>query len=171
MGRQLGFYFGDNDEKQFLEFVRANDVVFLRHCVKEAKNEVYNEFNINPAINQSIAQSYICFQAELECIRYIGSKEIGFFLIDIHDSPVIEYDRSGLKSDSNLLISGRLWYQHKYWTKDESGHDIIREKSKELEKLYNSLTRWIKKYCTRLPNGNYIGPHAMELYKNGAKLP
>jgi len=170
MGRQIGFYFGDKDEKEFLEVVNTNDVVFLRDQFKRKKIEFYKEFNINPAVNQSKCQAYICFRSDLKSVGFFGDYKAGIILLDIFKSPVIEFERSGLKPDINLLISGRLWYEHKYWTEDKDGNDVLLEKSKELERLYNSLARWIRKHCTRLDDGYYIAPHAMELHKKGAKL-
>ena len=113
------------------------------------------------------SQMLICFMTDLDKIIYGRADQ---YYVNIIVSPVIEFSRSGHNPNLNRLISGRLWYQHKYWTKDKKGNDILLEKSQELEKLYNSLARWIKKYCKLLPNTNYIGPHAMELYKNGAEL-
>jgi len=70
----------------------------------------------------------------------------------------------------NPLVSGRFWYEHKYWDKDKDGRDILVAKDEELKLLYERLARWIKKYCKRLPNGNYIAPLAAELYSKGAEL-
>ena len=170
MGRQINFYFDSNDEKDFLKLIYDNDIVFLRRRYKREKVETYNEFHINPAEDLTISQTYICYQTNINDVSFLSDKENSIVIIDSLYSPVIEFDRSRFDSKSNLLVSGRLWYEHKYWTKDEQGNSILKEKSKELERLYNSLARWIRKHCTRLDNGNYIAPHAMELYKNGAQI-
>lgn len=169
MGRQIEFYFDDGDEREFIKLAQFKDVVFLKfremefrkyeECL-DIKKKAYSEASWN--------QTCICIERDLKSVKLLGKD--GNFFVDLHVSPVIEFSRSGYKPELNRLISGRLWYQHKYWAKDENGHDVLMEKSKELEKLYNSLVRWIKKYCKRLPNGNYIGPHAMVLYKNGTEL-
>ena len=139
---------------------------------REMKSPRYEEAHLETFAKkpEALSQSFMSFRSDLRQLKYREIKDSGLFYIDGYESPVIEFSRSGYKPELNLIVSGRLWYQHKYWTKDENGQDIIREKSKELERLYSSLVRWIKKHCTRLPNGNYIGPHAAELHERGAKL-
>ena len=169
MGRQIGFYFDKKDEKEFLELPQFKEIAFLKF--REMKSPQYDEIRLEKfsIISDAQSQTIMCSKSDLNNLAY---REIGggLYYIDAHDSPVIEFSRSGYKAELNRLISGRLWYQHKYWSKDKHGNDVILEKSKELEKLYNSLARWIRKHCTRLPNGNYIAPHAMELYKSGVEL-
>jgi hypothetical protein len=168
MGRQIGFYFDDIDEKEFLKLSQLQDIVFLRF--REMKCPECEEVDIVKYSRTSYDQTQImiCEKDDSKNVAFLEGG--GTYMIDNHDSPVIEFSRSGYLPRKNLLVSGRLWYQHKYWTKDENGDDIIKEKSKELERLYNSLARWIRKHCTRLPNGNYIASHAMELHRSGAEL-
>ena len=170
MGRQINFYFDEGDEKEFLKLPQLKDITFLKF--RETNSPKYEEISLTrfSEILDATLQTFICFRSDLGDLTYREITGRGLFYISGYDNPVIEFSRGGYRPLLNRLVSGRLWYQHKYWTKDEDGHDVIREKSKELERLYNSLNRWIKKYCTRLQNGNYIGPHAMELYKKGAEL-
>ena len=169
MGRQIRFYFVDSDEREFLILPQFEDAVFLKFReLESAQCELYCDINEKARSGISQNQTCICIKRDMANVKFLGRE--GRFLLDNYESPVIEFSRSGYKPELNLIVSGRLWYQHKYWTKDENGQDIIREKSKELERLYNSLVRWIKKHCTRLPNGNYIARHAMELHERGAKL-
>jgi hypothetical protein len=136
----------------------------------EPHYQIYSKMHLEARSETKDTQSLICMPSDLNSVQYIKFEGEEKYFVDVACSPVVEFSRSGYDAESNTLVSGRLWYEHKCWTKDEDGNDILVEKSKELEKLYNSLARWIRKYCTRLPNGNYIGPHAMELYRKGAKL-
>ncbi len=170
MGRQVGFYFTDRDEEEFLELSQLQGVVLLRS--RQLASPLCEEVQLKPfqLTSNSDSQTLACFVSDKKELTFREIEGRGSFYIDDCVSPVIEFSRSGYRPDLNMIISGRLWYEHKYWTKDEDGNDVLREKSKELEKLYNSLARWIRKHCTRLPNGNYIAPHAQELHENGADL-
>ena len=169
MGRQINFYFVKDDELKFLARCTENNVTFLQWDVELPQNTEYSCFEQLPYDRDVKKQLFICLRSDLPNIKYkeIESK---WFYIDSTTSPVIEFTRSGIIPMKNILVSGRLWFEMKYWDKDKNGNSILVTKDKKLEELYNSLAKWIRKYCMRLPNGNYIGPHAMELYKNGATL-
>jgi hypothetical protein len=169
MGRQIEFYFSEDDEQEFLRQIESAEITFLRF--RELVSVRYEEVRLAEfsETSGSEQQVLICHRSDLECLKYWGSAS-DMYMVNILDSPVIEFSRSGLTRDSNRLLSGRLYYEHRYWTKDAAGNDVIMEKSEELEKLYSRLVRWIKKYCKRLPGGYYIGPHAMKLHQNGAEL-
>ena len=169
MGRQINFYFIQNEETKFITHCIENNLMFLQWDVELPQNKEYPYFGQLPYNSNVSKQLYICHRRDLQNVKY-KMLESKWFYIDLTVSPVIEFIRSGLNPNNNILVSGRLWFEMKYWDKDEKGNDILVTKDKILEELYNSLAKWIRKYCTRLPNGNYIGPHAMELYKKGAKL-
>jgi hypothetical protein len=169
MGKQIRFYFDDRDEREFLGLPQFQNVAFLKFReMATTECEEYQELDRKAHSATLRDQTCICLKDDLDLIIIVG--EIDNYFIDVHDSPVIEFTRSGYLPKKNLIVSGRLWYQHKYWTKDETGDDVLLEKSKEIEKLYNSLARWIRKHCTLLPNTNYIASHALELYKRDVEL-
>lgn len=171
MGKQVNFFFVEEDEKEFLKRLNGEDIVLLKKNTEQPRNEIYDEFHLSPNKEASQSQSYICLKTYLSEVKYEAVEEHGYFYIESFASPVIEFSRSGLNPESDILVSGRIYYQHTYWDEDENGNDILLEKPEEPEKLYNRLARWIRKYCKRLPNDyRYIGPHALELYKKGARL-
>jgi hypothetical protein len=171
MGRQINFYFDYRDEKLFLDLPQLQNVVFLRfNNIDHPQYYIYDEFDLNPQLEASHSQTCICLQNDLDKVVYSEIDDGKAYFINDITSPIIEYTRSGFNYELNLLVSGRLWFQMKYWGKDENGESALLSKSKELEKLYNSLAGWIRRHCKRLPNGNYIGPHAMELYNKGTEL-
>jgi len=173
MGRQIELYFNEDDEKEFLNLHQFEEVVFLKFREMIApKYELYNDIKKTAWIETRNTQTFICRKSDLEILEYqsVFTSGRNLFYIDSDCSPVIEFSRSGYIPDTNNLIGGRLWYEHKYWAKDQDGNDVLKEKSKELEKLYESLARWIRKYCKRLPDGRYIGPGAMKLHNQGARL-
>lgn len=168
MGRQIGFYFSDSDEKTFLSLKQLDRVVFLELGMLRAPLAIpYEGFHTSVTVPRRW-QAAICSDQEFGRLRFIGGN--GVFSIDDVVSAIIEFTRSYYSREEDTLMSGRLWYEHKYWDKDEQGRDVLREKSPELKKLYESLARWIRSHCKRLPNGNYIGEHAQKLLEAGARL-
>lgn len=176
MARQLGFYFTNLDESEFLSRSPLSDtgVLFLRNDLDSPKHEIYNQFDQLAYDETNDTQIFLCYKEDLSGVLLnrvkIKNTNKWLYYIDGTASPVIEYFRSGYNRGTNIIVAGRLWYEHKYWAKDEGSNSILVEKDKRLEMFYNSLVRWIKQYCTRLPNGNYIGPHAQKLYEAGAGL-
>jgi hypothetical protein len=170
MGKQVNFYFDRPDEARFLSQRGLSKVEFLVSDVDSPEVKLSDVFREELDTSSSSSQVYICLRSYFSSVVYQRVEERGYSYLDPFASPVIEYTRSGLNTVRNVLIAGRIWYEHKYWDKDDDGNDVLVEKPERLLRLFNSLARWIREYCTRLPNGMYIGPHAMELHKKGAKL-
>jgi hypothetical protein len=170
MGRQIRFYFVCEDEANLIMEALGGDTVLLADYVRSLRSGARTEIGADAIGVQVAGMVHICFKSDLGRVRYVSTGRGDEYFLESYDSFVIEYLRCGLDAETNRLVPGRLWYQHRYWTKDETGKDVVREKSEELERLYNRLIRRIKKYCKRLPDGYYIGPHAMELHQNGAEL-
>ena len=170
MGRQVNFYFVEEDERRFLDRLDVEAVTFLRaDTYEEPIHKIYDEFQLKARSESSHSQTLICRTCDLCRLRFrkITGKR---YYIDGDRSPVIEFIRSGYLAESNILVWGRIWYEHKYWDRDKRGTSILVAKEDELRRLYERLARWIRKHCKRLPNGNYIAPHAAELHAKGAKL-
>ena len=169
MGRQIGFYFDKRDEEKFLDFFSNEPVEFISYDVlSQPRCEAYRAFE-NDHPKGSRSQALICYECELERLTYRSTKG-GDFYVCSGTSPVIEFTRAYYDPDLSALISGRIWYERTFWDKDENGNDILVEKNPELLRLYNRLASWIRRHCKRLPNGNYLGPHAEKLHEKGAEL-
>ena len=106
MGRQVNFYFVAEDEKQFLSLIANQGIVILRNHVKSGQPEIYDKLHIDPGTLSSDSQTYLCFRSRIDQVVYTNMKGLGFHRLDETRSPVIEFDRSGYKSESNLIISG-----------------------------------------------------------------
>ena len=172
MGRQIGFYFSHEDEEIFLkEKLSDLDIVFISPNSEQNHYKIYEYINIELFTKDFTSQTFMCFRDDLHEIKMSEIERNEYYRIREIVSPVIEFDRSGYLKAKNILVSGRIWFELKYWDEDENGNDILRTKSDKLLKLYNSLERWIRRYCKRLPNGNYIAPNAEKLLKEtGAEL-
>lgn len=171
MGRQVNFYFAKSDEEAFLTAPAMRDTVLVNlRSEGEPSPSVVVQLWERCYSDTRVLQACVTPAGFLSGIRYLSVPSIGRYLVDTDCSPVIEYSRSGLNAELNLLVSGRLWYQEKYWDRDENGNDVLMQKDPSLTKLYNTLSGWIKRHCKRLPNGLYIGPGALELYEKGASL-
>jgi hypothetical protein len=171
MGRQIRFYFVEQDEGGFLEFLNKEDIIYLRRDHSEERAyRVYDEFQLNPRTEASHSQTLVCRTCDIDRLRFLPRRRSDMYFIDCGRSPVIEFSRSGFHAEAGILVSGRLWYEHKYWDKDAQGNAVVVAKGEDLKKLYERLARWIKKHGKRLPNGNYIAPHAADLHAQGAEL-
>ena len=170
MGRQINFYLHNEDERNLLESGVFSNIVFLNRLTDNPKNNVYKEFHLIPREQTKNTQLYVCLEEDLDNIVYMPINSSDLYFVEPTLSHVIEFIRSGLNPEKNILVSGRFWYEHKYWTKNENGEYILVEKSKELEKLYNNLAGWIRRHCDRMENGNYIGPNAKDVHKKGTRL-
>jgi|WetSurMetagenome_2_1015567.scaffolds.fasta_scaffold278162_1 hypothetical protein len=160
MGGQIIFHFVNLDEREFNKFLAFKDVVFVKWDGSIFRG--LTDYNLPDGY------PFQLFIVRLSDIDNIKIWKEG--IINLSDSPVIEFTRSYYDKEVNLLISGRLWFEKRYLTKSPDGRDILMEKGEALQKLYDSLAKWIKKYCERLPNGRYIGQHAKDYLEKGAKL-
>lgn len=63
---------------------------------------------------------------------------------------------------------GRFWYEPNYY--DEKGVQV--QKSKELDKLFDSFSKYVKKnYKLTADKFAYIGPNVYEKYREGVFNP
>jgi hypothetical protein len=171
MGRQISFYFMERDERLFLQILSTESVEFYRGDPGPDKSPViYNEFSLNPCTDVTHPQVLVCRRGDEAQIRFLETRDSGRYFIDSVCSPVIEFTRSGYNAGSDTLVSGSLWYEHTYSDEDQNGRNVLAGKAEELKRLYERLAEWIETHCQRLPNGNYIAPHAAESYGRGAKL-
>jgi len=171
MGRQISFYFIEEDEQSFLQLLNTEHVVFFRSDPgRERLPVIYDELALNPCTQVTHPQTLVCRRGDEAGIRFIETLHGGRYFIDGGRSPVIEFTRSGYDAGTKTLLSGSLWYEHAYRGEDQSGNSVVVKKDEELKRLFERLAEWIEKRCKKLPNGNYIAPCAAELYARGAKL-
>lgn len=148
MGRQVNFFFSQNDEHEFIKQVNKNGFLIMDST----------GYVIDDPFSCPISQFYLALpDAKLKYSRY--------FLCSL-ESEIIEYSRCELKG--NEMDRGRIWAEFRFWNANE---EIVR-KREVFEKAYEKLARWVKKNSRIDKNKfNYIGPGAYKMYKDdGIKM-
>ena len=171
MGQQVSFYFATRDEKPFLGQGCLQDIVLLRQDSLQRPEAVEIQHPCEAIATEEEVRHLVLYPRELVTgVRFQAVHKLGSYFINVSSSPVIDYLRSRYLANEGVVVFGRIWYERTFWDKDDKGNDILVEKNPELLRLYNRLASWIRRHCKRLPNGNYLGPHAEELHEKGAEL-
>jgi hypothetical protein len=171
VGRQINFYFDTGNEESLLNaaipegygLYEINDLPEPKPTLRRR----HDELSTARVIPRQLA---ICHRDHLAALKFVELSGDGSYYLELDDSWAIEYSPPYSLEGDRRLVSGRLWYEHKYWSTDKDGNDVQIEKPEELKKLYESLARWIRKRCKRLPDGSYIAPGAQILVDEGAEL-
>lgn len=164
MGRQIGFYMTDDDEPEFLEFLRTTgDVCILPNVAANSGlesvgtfQEIRNEPNVNFCVlwNRSLSPE-----------PEFRSVQTGRYVIDQLQSEVIDIILSD-RPPGNIDL-GRLFIERT--CKTPEGEIVY--KSKEFLSWYDRVSRWIRKnYHYNKLLGAYVSPRAEEEALNGVKL-
>jgi hydroxymethylpyrimidine pyrophosphatase-like HAD family hydrolase len=167
MGKQINFYMAEETEAKFIDFV-----------ISTGGKVLFKGDNDKPIYLTSLPKDdwYQLYLYKEEfgqlTLRPISDNK---YYIDSINSPVIEFSRTYKREiGKNKEISrGRIWVEMKFWNEQEE----LEEKTKELEKWYGTLNRWIKKNVDRVDeiiNGHkyitYVSPSLKELMSKGYKF-
>jgi hypothetical protein len=154
MGRQIGCFIGQNDEKKFFEeLIKEPDIVLYRH---ELENE--------SAISITNYEQIIGYKFYIA--KFISKLNICGKFID-EESEVVEFVRSTIYHSKKEIGLGRLWVQTKYC--DENGVPV--KQPKWVIDIFDKNVKWIKKnYKKSKEYSYYIGEEAYKLYKDGWKM-
>ena len=186
MGRQIRFFATPTDYRELLESAFSKKCFVLDREAKKTSFEcISNEsqkrlYVVDPQLYIATEKSNIIMYSERGGINPIFSDVIE--VANCH----LSYDsflkrKEMLKSADNILsfcISddatqnryehGRLWYETSYYDND----DTLVRKNNDIEKVYSSLVREIRKKSKKSNNGSfYILPNAYKLYKNNMFIP
>jgi len=152
------------DEKLFLGLFNLNEVEFLKSgFMKQPTYEIYDKFD-DPNAQPPYSKVYICFKKDLNRITF-DKVEDGSYWMSGTINPVIEFIRSRPDRETKKWISGRIWFEFKYWVKDENGKAVLLQKDDALKKLYEKLERWIRKHFRKDSLDYYVGPHLSLRFK------
>jgi len=175
MGKQVNFYMLEEDEQEFVEFVLGQpETVMLGSAGRQETPSILDCLPVedSPIIWRSrvyfwrpgypLFTRYIIMQVE-------PLRGQGLYFIDDSQSSVIQFDRSLLLPDENLLTRGRIWADMRRL----EGDKFVR-KGEEFEKWYAGIAAWIRKRYRKISAGShfyfYIGPQAYSWYQAGGKL-
>jgi|ERR1700690_50281 len=161
MGRQTQFHMLESDCREFLEFVHQRDPVIVldRSSTSQAIEEAQQPWGRgetywlwNQAILPDLKRRFVRVEPE----------SASYYAID-SSLPVIEFWYPAPIPESwngrPALMQGRVWAQFDHPTK-------------EFERWYNAVVRWIRKNFVRnpVPLGGYVGPAAYQWFKDGGLL-
>ena len=161
MGRQIGLYMTEEDEKEFVEFVMSTGRIEIIPEDMNSRDERWE--TLPPWIEDTWHSDVLLHNTEIQGeLFYLYSQEKNTFSISTSESPVIEFTRS--EQRANALMSGRLYAIFEAFGTDE---DAYVPKDPAFDKWYEKIVRWIRRRYQRLEWNTYAGPKAMELKRGG----
>ena len=165
MGKQIRFYMTNEDEDEFLDFVRSTgDVVILPQTTDKAEGEEFTSFrDLSGRIlgddshlwNRSISPKPI--------IEYYDAHG-GCYCLDFMQSEVVNVISS--KQIGNELSMGRLHVEDVLLYPD----GLVVEKGEEFLKWFDELSRWLRKSYPKSFDRARLSARAEALSKSGVEL-
>jgi hypothetical protein len=161
MGKQLRFYMTDDDETEFIEYLRTTgDVAIIPQTSRQEGNEEFSRFSglagreLGEAVhlwNRSISPQPI--------VEHYPQQ--GYYCLDFMRSEVVNVMRS--KMTERGLSMGRLHIEDKFLNA-EGG---LQSKSAAFETWFAELCSWIKRHSTQAIEGAEVLPGASALIQGG----
>jgi hypothetical protein len=169
MGRQINFYMSNQEEEDFLKYIKSIEGM---SCYFYKFDDINELGPINELPNKEIAFWYalnIWNKEFLETPRLKYIKEQNHYILSQTSQSVIEWSRSG--EYKGKLCRGRLWMSKERYIR-EKGITEIKPGAEAMDKYFNILKRWIIKQCK---NGGrkepyYTLPEAAKLIDSGMKI-
>ncbi len=152
----------EGDETAFMDFARTTGEVYvipdnwataeipLLSSLPEPETDIFwwSVSLYNAAISKNLVSVYVPQQH--------------YYVLDSMQSSVVEFARSIQQED--MLIAGRLYLNME---KLEQGHLV--KKEPELDRWYNGLVRWLRRYATHR-EGVWVAPGAARWASMGGRL-
>lgn len=165
MGKQIRFYMTDEDEGEFLEFVRSmGDVVILPQTTDQKEGEEFSSFG--ELAGRRLGEGCHLWNRSISpepTIQYFDVHG-GCYCLDSLESEVVNVMRS--KKVDQSLSMGRLHIEDKARRPDGS----VVEKGADFLKWFDELCRWIRKTYPTTFDGACVSPRADALAKSGVEL-
>lgn len=165
MGKQVNFYMSADDERDFIEFVRADrNVGFFKYALPLPEIPLLEEM---PTPDKPFWFSLFLWDRDRSPVPSVHFvKEQGYYVVNFIESEVIEFSRSFL--DEGRLVRGRIWAEMNGWRQDDPA--TIIKKSDSFSKWFDRLAAWIKRRATRNAVGDYMLPGAATFAAQGGQL-
>jgi hypothetical protein len=163
MGKQVNFYMTQEDERDFVEFVRSDrNVGILTYTSPINALPLVEEL---PNRNEHFGGHTFLWDMDNSprpVQEYIPTQK--YYLVDEINSEVIEFSRSNI--NEGRLVRGRIWAEMVVWNTEGT----MRPKSESFQKWFDRLANWIKRHGERNKFGEYVFPGAAQYAKQGGKL-
>ena len=169
MGRQICFFATPNDYFLLFDYIVESKWLFLDDFGNTISLDRVKEMVQSHYDNQGFFLRFYITKNDLKIVRNVYSNRT---LVDGLFSDVIEIiicsppapNIRGLVKLPNQYEHGRFWYEKKYF--DQHGNIVT--KSQELDKMFQSLSRRVRKNAVISNNKfAYILPEAYKAYKEG----
>lgn len=127
MGKQINFYMSKTTQRDFVEFLKQNNFLFLNR-----DSAVIDDISFD-----NISTVYLYKRDYGNIIRHQSDIKD----LDIIKSSIIEFSKTRILKEKKKILRGRLWISTQYY--DEN--NMIIKKEGVIIKDYQRLVRWIKK--------------------------
>jgi len=174
MGKQVNFYMLEEDEQEFVEFVLSDGkTVILGAGSLQETPPILDRLPVedSPLIWRNDVyfwrHGYPLF-TDYGVMKAGPLQGQGVYFVDSSQSSVIEFSRSLLLTDKNMLTRGRIWAEMRRLEGDRFVY-----KGEEFEEWYDSIAQWLRKRYQKIGLGKpyfRIGPRAYAWYQAGGKL-
>jgi len=173
MGEQVNFYMLEEDEQEFVEFVLSDGkTVILGDASLQEIPPILDCLPVEdspPLWRNTVLfwrRGYPLF-TRYGVMKAGPLQGQGVYLVDLFRSSVIEFTRSLLLPDENILTRGRIWAE---MCRPEGDRFVY--KGEEFEKWYDTIAAWIRKRYRKIGTRPYfyIGSQAYSWYEAGGKL-
>lgn len=161
MGRQVCFFVTKKDLQNLIDLVNANGGIMLN-----SRNEIQDTLT-NGQVFIRLNNSNLYYWDDYKLYEYSAGH-----IINQQASDIISFSDCRLIDEQSKNICryehGRFWYAPSYYDNNEQ---LVR-KTKDLEKFFNKLKRYIvKHFIISVDKSWYIGPDAYIEYKKGFFVP
>jgi hypothetical protein len=165
MGKQLAFYMVDQDEDEFIQFIRSTgDVLILPQTSENERGEEFTSFR--DLAGRKLGEACHLWNRSLSPITTINYFPVhgGCYCVDFMQSEVVNVMRS--KRVDNELSKGRVHIENMVLRPDGT----VAEKRPDFVKWFTEICRWIKKRYAGRFDGACVSSRADALAKNGTEL-
>jgi len=173
MGKQVNFYMLEEDEQEFVEFVLSDGkTVILGAGSLQETPPILDRLPVedSPLIWRNDVyfwrRGYPLF-TDYGVMKAGPLQGQGVYFVDSSQSSVIEFSRSLLLTDKNMLTRGRIWAEMRRLEGDRFVY-----KGEEFEEWYDTIAAWIRKRYRKIGTRPYfyIGSQAYSWYQAGGRL-
>lgn len=165
MGKQIQFYMIDQDEDDFIRFVRSTgDVLILPQTSDKELGEEFSSFR--ELAGRRLGEACHLWNRSLSPKPKVDFFPVhgGCYCLDFMQSEVVNVMRSKRLDDK--LSKGRLHIEDTVLLSDGT----VAEKNVEYVKWFNELCRWIKKSYPTKSGGAFVSSRVEPLTRSGIEL-
>ncbi len=165
MGKQLGFYMSNDDETDFIEYLRTTGDVAI--IPQTSRVEVYKEEfrRFSDAAGRELGEDCHLWNRSISPQPIVEHyPQQGYYCLDFMSSEVVNVIRS--KMTESGLSMGRLHIEDKML----NAQGRLQPKSAEFEAWFSNLCRWIKQRSIRVIDGAEVLPGAEAIIQEGVQV-